>query len=248
MDGTDATPRGSSPVGLERFETYHEIVQGSCWWQYGSRPTSTYTRSHGTERHRRSKRPEKKSVTQGSEVIHLGRGTMEEMLIIPQAEAPELVQKHSALLMEDGRLSHAVRLAARQERLLTDKTLPDDVAVERVKPVDRLLRRAVKKVRQLQTQPLTAEEEAQEGQELLTPALSKWCDAWCEPHNPMGHHQPPSTSPRQDVVVVVVVVFYLKYPLHRRTPLREARRHLCPLEKKKERPHPVYPFPSRPRN
>ena len=99
---------------------------------------------------------------------------MEEMLIIPRAEAPELVQKHSALLMEDGRLSHAARLAARQERLLTDPTLPDDVAVEQVKPVDRKLRRAVKKLRQLQTQPLTAEEEAQEGQELLTPALSKW--------------------------------------------------------------------------
>ena len=98
---------------------------------------------------------------------------MEEMLIIPRAEAPELVQKHSALLM-DGRLSHAARLAARQERLLTDPTLPDDVAVERVKPVGRQLRRAVKKLRQLQTQPLTAEEEAQEGQELLTPALSKW--------------------------------------------------------------------------
>ena len=48
------------------------------------------------------------------------------------------------------------------------------MAVERVKPVDRQLRRAVKKLSQLQTQPLTAEEEAQEGQELLTPALSKW--------------------------------------------------------------------------
>ena len=83
---------------------------------------------------------------------------MEEMLIIPRAEAPELVQKHSAMLMEDERLSRAARLAARQERLLNDPTLPDDVAVERVKPVDRKLRRAVKKLRQLQTQPLTAEE------------------------------------------------------------------------------------------
>ena len=111
-------------------------------------------------------------MTRTAEGIHLGGGTMEEMLIIPRAEAPELVQKHSALLMEDGRLSHAARLEAHQERLLTDPTLPDDVAVEQVKPVDRKLRRAVKKLRQLQTQPLTAEEEAQEGQELLTPALS----------------------------------------------------------------------------
>ena len=98
---------------------------------------------------------------------------MEEMLIIPRAEAPELLEKHSTLLMEDGRLAHAARLAAKQERLLTDPTLPDDVAVERVKPVGRKLQRAVKKLRQLQTQPLTADEEVQEGQELLTPALSK---------------------------------------------------------------------------
>ena len=73
-------------------------------------------------------------MTQTAEAIHLGCGTMEEMLIIPRAEAPDLVQQHSALLMEDGRLPHAARLAARQERLLTDPTLPDDVAVERVKP------------------------------------------------------------------------------------------------------------------
>ena len=86
-----------------------------------------------------------KKFIRGSELVHLGRGTMEEMLIIPQAEAPELVQKHSAMLMEDGRLSH---LAARQERLLNDPTLPDNVAVERVKSVDRKLRRAVKKLRQ----------------------------------------------------------------------------------------------------
>ena len=164
---------------------------------------------------------------------------MEEMLIIPRAEAPDLVQKHSALLMEDGRLSHAARLAARQGRLLTDPTLPDNVAVERVKPVDRQLRRAVKKLRQLQTQPLTAEEEAQEGQELLTPRfVVNGCDAWCEPCNPMEHQRPP-TSPRQDVVVVF-------YPLHRQIPLGEARRLCRRLVTK--RPRLVYPFPLRPRN
>ena len=132
-------------------------------------------------------------MTHGSEVIHLGRGTMEEMLIIPRAEAPELVQKHTAMLMEDGRLSHAARLAARRERLLNDPTLPDDVAVEQVKPVDRKLRRAVKKLRQLQTQPLTAEEEAQEGQELLTPALSKWMRRMARAAQPDG--VPPPQPP-----------------------------------------------------
>ena len=120
---------------------------------------------------------------------------MEEMLIIPRAEAQDLVQKHSALLMEDGRLSHAARLAARQERLLTDPTLPDDVAVERVKPVDRQLRQAVKKLRQLQTQPLTAEEEAQEGQELLTPALSKWMRRMVRAVQPDGAPAPTDVTP-----------------------------------------------------
>ena len=136
-----------------------------------------------------------KCVTQTAQVIHFECGTMEEMLIIPRAEAPDLVQKHSALLMEDGRLSHAARLAAHQERLLTDPTLPDDVAVERVKPVDSQLRPVVKKLRQLQTQPLTAEEEAQEGQELLTPALSKWMRHMVRAVQPDGAPAPADVTP-----------------------------------------------------
>ena len=59
----------------------------------------------------------------------LERGSMEEMLIIPRAEALDLVEKHSALLMEDRRLAHATRLAAKQEWLLTDPTLLHNVAV-----------------------------------------------------------------------------------------------------------------------
>ena len=48
-------------------------------------------------------------MTRTAEGIHLGCGTMEEMLIIPRAEAPELVQKHSALLMEDGPMQRVWR-------------------------------------------------------------------------------------------------------------------------------------------
>ena len=97
--------------------------------------------------------------------------------------------------MEDARLSHAARLVARQERLLTDPTLPDDAAVERVKPVDRQLRRAVKKLRQLQTQHLTAGEEAHEGQELLTPALSKWMRRMVRAVQPDGAPTPADVTP-----------------------------------------------------
>ena len=96
------------------------------------------------------------------------------MLIIPRAEAPALLAKHSAKLLEDGRMSQAARLAAQQERILKDPLLADDEAVQRVKPVSRRLRRAVKKIRQLDTQPLTAGEQAAQDQELVTPAFTKW--------------------------------------------------------------------------
>ena len=98
------------------------------------------------------------------------------------------------------------------------------MAVERVKPVDRQLLRAVKKLRQLQTQPLTAEEEAQEGQELLTPALSKWMRRMVRAVQPDGAPAPADVTPagrRRRLL-----------PLHRQTPLREARRQR--LLKKKD--------------
>ena len=99
---------------------------------------------------------------------------MEEMLIIPRAEAPALLAKHSAKLLEDGRMTQAARLAAQQERILKDPLLADDEAVQRVKPVSRRLLRAVKKLRQLDTQPITANEQAAQDQELVTPAFTKW--------------------------------------------------------------------------
>ena len=99
---------------------------------------------------------------------------MEEMLIIPRAEAPALLAKHSAKLLEDGRMTHAANLTAQQERILKDPLLADDEAVQRVKPVSRRLRKAVKKLRQLDTQPLTATEQQAQDQELVTPAFTKW--------------------------------------------------------------------------
>ena len=81
----------------------------------------------------------------------------------------------------------------------------------------------------------------QEGQELLTPALSKWCDAWCEQCNPMEQHQRPPTSTRLDVVVVF-------YPLHCQTPLGESRRlHRIPVPFTPEelRDVPLKPTPAR---
>lgn len=115
---------------------------------------------------------------------------MEEMLIIPRAEAPILLAKHSAKLLEDGRMTQAARFAAQQERILKDPLLADDEAVQRVKPVSRRLRKAVKKLRQLNTQPLTSTEQTAQDQELVTPAFTKWMQRMVRPT------PAPPTSPK----------------------------------------------------
>ena len=117
------------------------------------------------------------------------------MLIIPRAEAPALLAKHSAKLLEDGRMNQAARLAAQQERILKDPLLADDEAVQRVKPVSRRLRRAVKKIRQLDTQPLTTGEQAAQDQELVTPAFTKWMQRMVrqqQPGAPVKKEAPPA--------------------------------------------------------
>ena len=118
------------------------------------------------------------------------------MLIIPRAEAPALLAKHSAKLLEDGRMNQAARLAAQQERILKDPLLADDEAVQRVKPVSRRLRKAVKKLRQLDTQPLSTGEQAAQDQELVTPAFTKWMQRMVrqqqQPGAPVKKEPPPT--------------------------------------------------------
>ena len=166
-----------------------------------------------------------------AEVIHLECGTMEEMLIIPRAEAPDLVQNNSVLLMEDG------RLAARQERLLTDPTLLVDVAVQRVKPVYRQLQRAAKKL--LQETIANATFDGRRRGARRTRIVNHRFELMDATHGASRATQWSSTSARrrhpwQDVVVVF-------YPLHRQTPLGEARRLRLV---KKERPRLIHPMTS----
>ena len=140
------------------------------------------------------------------------------MLIIPRAEAPALLAKHSAKLLEDGRMSQAARLAAQQERILKDPLLADDEAVQRVKPVSRRLRRAVKKIRQLDTQPLTVGEQAAQDQELVTPAFTKWMQR-------MVRQQKPTDPPKIKTElrpISKVTPWGVSAPLKRRAPAEPA--------------------------
>ena len=137
------------------------------------------------------------------------------MLIIPRAEAPALLAKHSAKLLEDGRMTQAARLAAQQERILKDPLLADDEAVQRVKPVSRRLRRAVKKLRQLDTQPLTTGEQAAQDQELVTPAFTKWMQR-------MVRQQKPEAPVKKEAPSPISAPWGVSSPLKRRAPAEPA--------------------------
>ena len=153
------------------------------------------------------------------------------MLIIPRAEAPALLAKHSAKLLEDGRMSQAARLAAQQERILKDPLLADDEAVQRVKPVSRRLRKAVKKLRQLDTKPLTTTEQEAQDQELVTPAFTKWMQR-------MVRQQKPATSVKKEPPSPIFKTTGpgLSSPLKRPAPSEPKRRRKQEVPKKLEAP------------
>ena len=138
------------------------------------------------------------------------------MLIIPRAEAPALLAKHSAKLLEDGRMSQAARLAAQQERILKDPLLADDEAVQRVKPVSRRLRRAIKKIRQLDTQPLTTGEQAAQDQELVTPAFTKWMQRM------VRQQKPAAPVKKEPILKTESAPWGVSSPLKRRAPAEPA--------------------------
>lgn len=74
---------------------------------------------------------------------------MEEMLIIPRAEAPHLVSHYGQKLMENDRLKTAATLAAKKHRILHDPTLTDNAKVAMLTPVNRRLRQSKKRLRQV---------------------------------------------------------------------------------------------------
>ena len=74
---------------------------------------------------------------------------MEEMLIIPRAEAPHLVSHYGQKLMENDRLKTAATLAAKKHRILYDPTLTAKAKVAMLTPVNRRLRQSKKRLRQV---------------------------------------------------------------------------------------------------
>ena len=124
-------------------------------------------------------------------------------------------------------MSQAARLAAQQERILKDPLLADDEAVQRVKPVSRRLRKAVKKLRQLDTKPLTTTEQEAQDQELVTPAFTKWMQR-------MVRQQKPAASVKKEPPPIFKTEPGVSSPLKRPAPSEPKRRRKQEVPKKLE--------------
>ena len=73
---------------------------------------------------------------------------MEEMIIVPKKELPEVVQWYKGELTGNALLERAGRLSAQKKRLLEDPTLDTDEVVQKVRPLSQALRTATKRLRQ----------------------------------------------------------------------------------------------------
>ena len=105
---------------------------------------------------------------------------MEEMIIVPKKELPEVVQWYKSELTGNALLERAGRLSAQEKRLLEDPLLDADEAVQKVRPLSQALRTATKRLRQFPVggvgePPIEGQgEEDEQDQELVSSAVEKW--------------------------------------------------------------------------
>ena len=62
---------------------------------------------------------------------------MEEVLMIPRRELPQLMQFYKSQIMENPLLEKAAQLSVQQHQLLTDPAISDSVATAQLKPLGR---------------------------------------------------------------------------------------------------------------
>ena len=78
---------------------------------------------------------------------------MEEMIVLPKKELPEIVQWYKGELMSNALLNRGRHLVAKvvvvKKRLLADPGLEAAEAVQQTQPLSRMLRKATKRLRQL---------------------------------------------------------------------------------------------------
>ena len=101
---------------------------------------------------------------------------MEEMIVLPKKELPEIVQWYKGELTSNALLNRAGHLAAKKKRLLAGPSLDAAQAVQQTQPLSRALREATKRLRQLPRAEGSgvAVDEEEEDENLVSTALEKW--------------------------------------------------------------------------
>ena len=70
---------------------------------------------------------------------------MEEMIVLPKKELPEIVQWYKGELTSNALLNQARHLAAKKKHLLADPSLDAAQAMQQTQPLSRALREATKR-------------------------------------------------------------------------------------------------------
>ena len=125
---------------------------------------------------------------------------MEEMIVLPKKELPEIVQWYKGELTSNALLNRAGHLAAKKKRLLADPSLDAAQAVQQTQPLSRALREATKRLRQLPGAegPGVAVDEEEEDENLVSTALEKWMKRMVQSglkREPKTPRQPPAPTP-----------------------------------------------------
>ena len=140
-------------------------------------------------------------------VAKTGRGSvfvvMEEMIVLPKKELPEIVRWYKGKLTSIALLNRAGHLAAKKKRLLTDPGLDATQAVQQTQPLSRALREATKRLRQLPGAKGpggggVAVDEEEEDENLVSTALEKWMKRMVQSglkREPKTPRQPPPSPP-----------------------------------------------------
>ena len=132
---------------------------------------------------------------------------MEEMIVLPKKEVPEVVQWYKGQLTGNALLERAGRLAAQKKRLLADPTLDAAEALQQVRPVSQALRAATKRLRQFPVAGVgeSPVDDEDDDQDLVSSAVEKWMKRLVqgprvkpEPRTPLKKKPPlpPKPEPR----------------------------------------------------
>jgi len=73
----------------------------------------------------------------------------EEVMLVPTKEFDQLVQYYKGEIADNALLNKAGRLAAESHVILQDKSIPDSLAIKRIKPLARERGRLTKRIRQI---------------------------------------------------------------------------------------------------